>query len=283
MKIRNVLRRIYSQKKSLKAILSILQGQNYAVYETPNLSIDHPILVGTHHKTGTVWLLSIFKEICKKHSISLYLSQHKGYYPREGFYFCEHSDFSYVGNGVYFHEHSDFNFSIFKKAYRGVHLIRDPRDVIVSGCFYHKVSGEMWLHQGLEEFDGLTYQEKLNSYSSLDDQLLFEMAHSSKTVINRMLKWDYCNPAFFELKYEDLIVDTDLRLFHEVFVFLGFDGKTIPYLLKIAFDNSVFSGELKTNHIRSGKTGQWKEYFKPVHIKRFYELFGDSLTRLGYE
>jgi hypothetical protein len=142
---------------------------------------------------------------------------------------------------------------------------------------------EMWLHQPLDEFDGLTYQEKLNSYNSLDDQILFEMEHASHTVIKRMLEWDYDNPSFMELKYEDLIVDTDLRLFHDVFVFLGFDGKSIPDLLKIAFDNSIFSGNLTSTHIRSGKNGQWNKYFKPIHIQRFYELFGDSITKLGYE
>lgn len=96
--------------------------------------------------------------------------------------------------------------------------------------------------------------------------------------------WDYTNPHFLEIKYEDLIQDFDLTLFYKIFSFMKFPESLIPHLLEISRNNSMFSSNLKkTNHIRSGKTNQWKKYFKEKHKNRFIELFGDVLIKLGYE
>jgi len=39
----------------------------------------------------------------------------------------------------------------------------------------------------------------------------------------------------------------------------------------------------KSKTFRSGKSGEWKKYFKPEHKALFKEVAGDLLTRLGYE
>jgi hypothetical protein len=99
-----------------------------------------------------------------------------------------------------------------------------------------------------------------------------------------MLKWDYLNKSFYEVKYESLINDTDFTVFQEIFHFLNFPGHVIDHLIQITGNNSLIMGQsIKTSHIRSGKPGQWKDYFKPIHKERFLELFGDALIRLGYE
>src|SRR5262245_45760294 len=157
--------------------------------------------------------------------------------------------------------------------YRGLHLIRDPRDIIVSGCFYHQKATETWLHDKQDQFGGLTYQEKINSYSSLDDKILFEMDYCGRHIIEQILAWNFDDPSFLEVKYENLIADEQLFLFHTIFNFLGFPGKAIPRTLRIAYDNSLFSGIIKNHpHVRSGKAKQWEEYFTPHHKRRFLEL-----------
>jgi len=128
----------------------------------------------------------------------------------------------------------------------------------------------------------MTYQEKINSYSSFESQLLFEMEHTGGRDIEEMLSWNYENTSFLELKYEHLMQDTDLVIFHRTFTFLGFPGATIPGLLQIAYDNSLFSG-FKSAHARSGNSNQWQEHFTPRVKSRFQELFGDAVERLGYE
>ncbi len=227
------------------------------------------MLVATHHKTGTQWMATIFKEISRTLGLRyFYGSQEK--LPK--------------GTDIFFQDHSMFNFDQFQDEYRGVHMIRDPRDRIISGCFYHQKSDEKWLHIKRKEFGGISYQDKINSYTSFDDQIFFEMAYSGKWGIHEMLAWDYANPAFMEVKYEDLIMDEDLFLFHKIFVFLGFPGRCIPKVLKISYDNSLFSGNISRSvHRRSGKTRQWEKYFKPQHKAKFLELFDDVLIKLGYE
>jgi hypothetical protein len=258
-----------SFKREIRKIKTIFFPLSQKEPAKSSIDLNNRVLVGTHHKTGTVWMKSIFRRICQEFGLKYYSGQQEKM-PK---------DFD-----VFFQDHSRFDLGKLQIEYRGLHMIRDPRDRIISGCFYHKESREPQLHIKRDEFGGLTYQEKINSYESLDDQIMFEMENSAPYGIRDILNWDYKNPAFFEVKYEDLILDENLILFHKIFVFLGFPGKAIPQILRISYDNSLFSGTLrKSIHIRSGETKQWEKYFKPSHKARFLELFGDALIRLGYE
>ncbi|MGD1806314.1 sulfotransferase domain-containing protein [Dapis sp. BLCC M126] len=234
--------------------------------------LDNRVLIGTHHKTGTVWMGNIFNSIASFYDLKI--SANRG----NKSLISPSSNFD-----IFLQYHSFFDFDNISN-YKGLHIIRDPRDIVVSGCFYHTKSSEKWLHIKREEFAGLTYQEKVNSYSSFDDKLIFEMEHSSKNVIQDMKSWNYDNPHFIEIKYEDLIQDVNLNLFREIFRFLGFNERIFPRLLKIAYRKSLFSGQVQNRkHIRSGKKQQWKEYFKPIHEERFVDLFDDVLIKLNYE
>ena len=48
-----------------------------------------------------------------------------------------------------------------------------------------------------------------------------------------------------------------------------------------ALESSINPGKSPT--FRSGKTGEWKKYFKTEHKKIFNDVAGDLLIRLGYE
>lgn len=260
------------QKQKINAFRLISNGYFKQIKNPYGLKLENElpnkILIGTHHKTGTVLLNSIFREICLYHSLNFYIGKQRNL-PAQ--------------YDVFFQDHSRFEFDSLKR-FRGLHIIRDPRDVIVSGCFYHQKSDEKWLHIPREEMNGLTYQEKINSFRDVEDQILFEMEHGSKRTIRDMMSWDYNHPNFYEVKYEDLIEDYDLKLFHDFFSFLGFPGYVMPSLLTFAYNNSLFSGRLKkSGHIRSGRLNQWKRYFNQNHRYRFLELFDDVLIRLGYE
>ena len=263
------------EKEILKAISLYFQGKvvhiNSDLSPKSDFKLPNKILVGTHHKSGTVWLESVFRSVCEYYDLI----------------FCKSNQVSNSNPpskfDIFQQHHSQFDLEAIQSPYRGVHIIRDPRDLIVSGCFYHQKSSEKWLHRPNDQWQGLTYQEKINSYNNFDDKLLFEMENSAQRNINRILSWNYHNPQFYEIKYERLIKDFDLLLFHEIFSFLGFPGSAIPNVLMIAYKNSLFSGDITSTHIRSGKTSQWKQYFKPIHKKRFIELFDDCLVKLDYE
>jgi len=229
------------------------------------------VLVGTHHKCGTVWMRDIFSAVCDRLSLVFYKGEQR-HLPRR--------------YDVFFQNHSRFLFSTLVGRHRGLHLIRDPRDVIISGVFYHeRCTSELWLGQPRRIIQGRSYQQTLVELPCLEEKLRFEMMHCSGATIRDMLAWDYANPDFYEAKYEDLIDDVELRRFRDIFAFLRFPEDRMDELLQIAFDNSLFSGQLtaSTGHIRSGRPRQWQSYFTPRLHRQFLDLFGDALVRLGYE
>jgi hypothetical protein len=231
--------------------------------------LSHKILVGSHHKTGTVWMRNVFSCVCRELGLRFFSGEQKKL-PK---------DFD-----VFMQNHSRFMPDKFSDTIRGIHIIRDPRDRIVSGMYYHQKSKESWLHKPMQNLGGSTYQEKINSFDKIEDQLMFEMEHSGRWGIEEMLSWDYRDDRFMNVKYEELIIDHDLRMFHDIFTFLGFPGSAIPVCLDCAYKNSLFSGNIdKSVHVRSGKSSQWKTHFTTAHKKRFAELFGDALIKLGYE
>jgi hypothetical protein len=165
------------------------------------------------------------------------------------------------------------------------HLIRDPRDVIISAAHHHLKSGEAWLHKPMPAFDGQTYQEKINSLPDDRSRYVFEMQNSANRVIKAMRKWNYNLPSSIEFKYEQMILDSDMILFTEVLNHLGFRESELARCRKIIKDNSLF-GQVSTRskrHINSGQPGQWKAAFDAKLARKFISLFGNVLVDLGYE
>jgi hypothetical protein len=178
---------------------------------------------------------------------------------------------------------------------RGIHVIRDPRDVVVSGAHYHANpdNREAWLREADRRFAGDSYGTAIRRLAP-SDRLLFEMEHATPWTLRDIAEWNYRDRRFLTLKYEDLIVDVTLARFGKAFRFLGLRGRALEAALQFAWSKSLFSGQLgrgdqpddvyfRTVHSRSGAPGQWRSEFTRHHGQRFVALFGDILVRLGYE
>lgn len=230
------------------------------------------VLVGTHHKTGTFWLEAIFRDVAARHGLR--------------FFFGEQADLPERWD-VFFQNHSRFDPAALPpdpRPVRGVHLIRDPRDVIVSGCFYHQVSDEPWLLEPSPYLGGRSYREAITALDDPGDRLMFELENAGRVTIDEMLAWPYDRPEFHELRYEALARDVELVHFRRLFRFLGFPEAALPGLLADARRHCLFSGRVpRSAHVRSGAAGQWRSHFEARHRRRFLECFGDALVRLGYE
>lgn len=227
------------------------------------------ILVGTHHKTGTVWMLRLFSGICAALGDRLHVGPQDQLPPT---------------TRVFFQDHSRFDFAALHRPYRGLHVIRDPRDVLISGARYHARATEPWLHVRRRRFWGMTYQEAIRRQRSLADAVLFEMDHAGAHTIREMLAWDSTRPEFFEAKYEELITDRDLVLFRRLLRFLGYGEEVLPTLEAVVRERSLFGGHVRDPvHVSDGRPHQWREVFDATLRRHFRERFGDALERLGYE
>jgi hypothetical protein len=185
--------------------------------------------------------------------------------------------------------------------YRGSHIVRDPRDLLVSGYKYHKWCGEEWatvplstvMHNYLKlhqldikkDISGFSYKDLLN-YLDQDTGLLVEL-NWRKTSFGRMLDWDYDNPSILEMNYEK-VFGNEKESFYKLFKHYGLDSTAIDLGLqlvnKYSFENQMKLGHTgEKRHLSKGSNGQWKEYFSPALKNIFKERYQGLILKLGYE
>lgn len=200
--------------------------------------------------------------------------------------------------------------------YRGFHVIRDPRDVVISGYFSHLYSHPITEYNS--ERMG-AWREQLAAAPSAEEGLLLELDFAAANFAN-LRGWDYANPHVFETRYESLIV-APLAVFSRAFRFWGWavpwlgltilaplvvqrilrrqGGQPMPrrtclpclalqYILaKNAFARKTggrAQGEENVrHHYRKGVAGDWRNHFTPRITAAFKERYGDLLVQLGYE
>lgn len=235
-------------------------------------------IVATHHKTGTVWMQSVFRRIAKARKLKFVTVQRSAGY----------AEAALVLPCVVFNHHSDFKKSGWMLGHpqcRIFHLIRDPRDIVLSAARHHRTAAEAWLHKPMKSFGGKTYQEQINSLPDDHSRFSFEMQNSAKRTIRDIRKWNYNLPNSLECRYEDLIADIEMKKFTEVLLHLGFEQSELDTCREIIRNNSLFGKVHRDRraHIHSGQPGQWKDTFNSVLAAEFIAAFGDVLIELGYE
>jgi hypothetical protein len=201
---------------------------------------------------------------------------------------------------------------------RAFHVIRDPRDIVVSAYFSHRNS---------HPTDGLPllaeHRERLRAVPK-EEGLLLEMDFSRADLL-AMAEWDYDRPNVLEVRLEELAAspyDGFVRIFRHLGL-LGDDEPTkgrvlasfwlrrtlnrlatrpgfgllrrpIPVtgeLLLGAVYANRFEAKTKgrpvgaedpRSHYRKGAAGDWINHFTPDHVHAFEERFEGLPDKLGY-
>lgn len=243
------------------------------------------VLVGTHHKTGTVWLKKMMARaarFCGRKYIDISPT-------RMDAAAAERVILAEVEAGrpsILVDHRSRFPTTVPTDRCRGFHIVRDPRDVLVSATKYHCESREKWLHKPKENLAGKTYQEMINSFPTMAEKQMFEVTHTTKSTLSRMLNFEDGN-VFRTYRYEDLIADRELLLWHEVAVYLGFQGPELVWFLRAVWGTSLF-GSFRPNavtkkHIQSGgETQRWRKELAPEVLAFMEERYQKDWQRLGY-
>ena len=229
--------------------------------------IQRRILIGSHHKCGTVWIDQIFRVFTDTLCISYARAEES-----------PHLDAQYVLS-----PHSLFD-DYLDNEYLGMHIVRDPRDVCVSGARYHvtdyAVDNEEWLSTTM--VDGLPYFSYLRNIDFID-RLSAEIEHVTLATIDSMITTSKID-GFLTVKYEDLIsefslVDTcqDIATHLELgelerMVLLGSVVSTHRYL---------GSPHLPEHFTSSGRHREW-ENISPEITQLLNDKLGDAARIMGY-
>ncbi|MCI5043264.1 MAG: sulfotransferase domain-containing protein [Aquisalinus sp.] len=244
--------------------------------------MKYHIAVKTHHKTGTNWMNNIFEGFANRVGVEyIHLSQVKDIQERKELLEQAAQGKEYK---IFFHPYGRFPKVRIKNRmkFRGVHVVRDPRDMILSSAKYHQWSDEAWLHEPDEKFDGKTYQQALNELKTLDEQVLFEMNNSAAHHINMMHNFDAQN-IFFNIKFEEMRRDIDLMLWHRILLRLGLEAVDLAPAMELFVQNSIQFGKLKkTSHIQDTSVLPWVRKFPKSQLPIFDEKFGKITRDLGY-
>jgi len=218
-----------------------------------------------HHKVGTVWFSNILRSVGREYGLRFQSCLQRDLKPR---------------TDIFVEDHSAVDVELLR-SFRGSHMIRDPRDVIVSAYFYHLKATERWLLEPRIDLEGQSYQTRLRSLDK-DAGIAFEMEHRA-TDIRAMDRWDYSHPDFLELRYDHVLADEE-DSFRRLFRHYGFSERAVDRSVDIAMSFSLRSDRARANpHIRSGRPGEWQEHLTDEHLARFAELFDDVLVRLGFD
>lgn len=237
---------------------------------------------GAHHKMGTVWMATTLRSIAREFNLTFQQAPHG----------LEHPPID-PATDIYFDGHSRFDPSTLRE-FRGSHMVRDLRDVVISGYHYHLWTDEAWANKPLgrgqrKRFglpaDGpdLTYVELLNSLPK-HEGILTEMRRL-ETLCAQLEQWDFDHPSILEVHFEDMMRDGD-RHFAELFRWWGFEPEFADRAAEIAMSRHISKIKSSGNddpHLRSGEARQWEAEFEPDHIAAAKERFGGLLIRMGYE
>jgi hypothetical protein len=263
-----------------------------------------------HHKCMTTWVRHVLQRVCNELSWN-YVEMNI-------------SGSEYVRrNKVDMLSYQDPDMEIVRtlEDFVGFHIIRDPRDIVVSAYFSH-------LHShATDNWPELSaYRAELQKLSK-DDGLLLEMEFLRRE-FKQLYEWDYAQENVLELKMEDVVANPydqivrallfieaaaentplrtrllaavasgirDLGYLYRIpsIVVPKYVLPKIPvefllgYIYEIRFSEMTKGRgrgmEDACSHYRKGVAGDWVNHFKPQHKEYFKKNYNDVLLKLGYE
>jgi hypothetical protein len=222
-----------------------------------------------HHKCATGWITENIREMIfhlgQRHKI-VHLPKHfAAYGTLDGLVAATRADMLFYTNATMEQART-------LRPHRGFHVVRDPRDVLVSAYFSH-------LHSHpTDDWSVLaTHRQRLQAVSK-EEGLVAEMDFS-RPQFESMMAWDYDQPHVLEMQMETLTADP-LAGFTRVARFFGWLddeaalGRGLTGLLRV--------GQLRLNRLnhrgRRFMPGSWPMF--PVPKRRLETMPPRELARI---
>jgi hypothetical protein len=208
-------------------------------------------------------------------------------------------------------QHSLVDFDLARHPHRGVRLIRDPRDVCLSGYQYHRHCSERWCTNQIFDptppimfpqvpysqqhrpedwkrhyiagLGGRSYQQNLRDRDE-DSGLSFEMERFASWTVSAMLAWTP-DPDTIDVRIEDFMADFDGVLAH-ILRHFGLNDADIRAGVAAASPQDVrrmSDAAIALNPHISGRTiSRWRDVLTEAQKIRLCTEFSDAIERLGY-
>ena len=207
--------------------------------------------------------------------------------------------------------HSLLGFEL-ARDYRAVRIVRDPRDIWLSGYLYHCLTDEgwcvnanldprppityprvdfsmqhrpeRWKRRWLESLSGRSYQQNLRERDR-DAGLAFELDGYTGCTLAAMRAWRPL-PNAIDVKLEDIMRAFDATM-QRVFRHLGFTDEECAIAMEIAAGediNRMDDATIGANpHIHSRELSKWRDMLTAEQARGFERRYGDLVVSFGYE
>lgn len=246
--------------------------------EVVEVHVDHPVIIPIyqHHKCFSSWFLQVLTSYAEERCISYW---HANYQPDHGMLAYDFARETGDRKGFVYLRNSNTRHNL-RFDVPSVHMVRDPRDVLVSGYFSHRNT------HGTDGWDNLRKWRDLLQSIDQKQGLLMELDFS-ENFFDDMNSWTLDEPNVLHLKGEDVTRNP----------YIGF-SKILHHLelnpegIRDAIEANTFdklSGGRKTgevcleSHYRKGVPGDWVNYFDEELKDKFKQRYNEVVVKYGYE
>ena len=242
------------------------------------------ILVGTHHKTGTVLLSKVFRVAAKMVGVTRARSNHSSTLSgacsdllerrAPGVCIVEHISARDVGrwlasthvgdgeaNHAHPHHHAQTPFAVTTLSAMPqpfLHAVRDPLEMCVSAYQYHLLGAEPWLLQPMRDLNGSTLQQYYNALGPREG-VRFECKRMIIELVETALVYNATRglQSALTVRLEDFAKDYDTTS-RRLFAFLGSGAELTDALVNASarFDLSRGSAPEDARHVSTSASKQ---------------------------
>lgn len=217
----------------------------------------------THHKCASSWISRYMDDYSRINGFSTFITEGSFVCPKS---FCEiniilNSSYGFLRNNI-----DD-----------GVHIIRNPLDIVVSAYYSHKET------HPLDGWPKLSAQRKLLRESNIHDGMFATLAFLEKDdfydgavgPLHGLRHWDYDDTRFPTLRMEDIVLNPNEML--GSILKQNLKGSKIPHPEAHTFlaMTGRQSGQIdNSSHYRSGEPDQWRSALPEAviaYIRTHYE------------
>lgn len=230
----------------------------------------------SHHKCGTQWTLGVLGDLLDHAAVT-----HATFDWRDDVTCLDLLRFEVLMIQDY---DLDMNVDL-ESVERGLHVVRDPRDLLISLYYSHRDSHPV---RDPLAWEILRDRAVLRQCSVLEGlRFLYDHSGYFRRVMESMENWQFDPDRFLELRFEDFVKGASPEGIRGA---LGFLGIEVPAAFVVQVLQSWDFSRLRaaagsggeTQHYRAGAAGAWREVFDAELVDRFCVDHPEVFTRFGY-